>query len=157
MAFTIYIFFNNVWAADPCATLGIAGTYNAAGKNCQVPRVLQTPLITPLLDQNLFARIIVNQGTQINQMGALITNLQNAIAGLTQAVNNLSSVSQALITNNDKWQKVTLDQTISSINEMPSMLAQAKDLQTILAATIKQQLVKDSGFIEALRNESSRQ
>ena len=141
----IFLVASHVWADDPCAAIGIAGTYNRAG-SCDSRSMIYPFEITtiPVPDRELLARLINNQV-------GLRADLKIATDKLTAAVDALAKVSMVLVENNDKWQKATLNQTINAINAMPTKLAEEKALQTVLLAIIKEQLLKDSGFLDAVK------
>lgn len=141
----IFLVASHVWADDPCAAIGIAGTYNQAGfcdwQSVNYPFQITS---TPVPDRELLARLINNQV-------GLRADLKIATDKLTVAVDALAKVSLVLVENNDKWQKATLSQTINAINAMPTKLAEEKSLQTVLLAIIKEQLLKDGGFLDAVK------
>lgn len=144
-----FLLTSNAWADDPCAAIGKPGTYNPGG-TCDHGDVFGKLTQIGIPDRELLARMINNQVTQQNEIAGLRNDLKTATDRLSAAVDALTKVSVALMENNDKWQKATLNQTINSINAMPEKLAEEKLLQAVLVTTIKEQLVKDAGFLDSV-------
>ena len=135
----VIIFGGVIFADDPCKALDLSGTYvdNSGLGNGFCGQ-------TPVRNAELIARVINNQKAETDA-------LQKAIDGLTKAVSALDTTSKNLVTADLKWQKETLDKTIAAVDKIPATLAAQKNLQDVLIAAIKEQLLKDATFLDAVR------
>ena len=130
-------------ADDPCALLGLKEPYRGSVGGGQCGNFGQNP--DGFNDSELLARIINNQKAEI-------VALNSAIDGLTKAVASLESTSKNLVAADQKWQADTLNTTIAAVDKVPATLAAEKSLQDVLVAAIKDKLLKDPAFIEAVKN-----
>jgi hypothetical protein len=150
-----FLLMSSARAADePCdAFYGpeffVSGTLGGCAKKAPPFDVKPVPTET-----NMRARMIINQAKQIAELQSLRAELKLATDKLTEAVNALTKVSTDLVANNNTWQKTTLQETIAAINAMPARLAQEESLQKVLLVTLKEQLEKDTHFVEAVKNAS---
>lgn len=130
-------------ADDPCQVAGIGGRFDVNSNRCvEMPGTNGgTAAISPL---QLLARIIVKQDNEMNE-------LKTAIASLATAVQSLQKISTDLVASDQKWKADSLDKTINAVDKMPATLAAEKTLQAILIAAVKEQLIKDPTFLEAVK------
>jgi hypothetical protein len=153
---------NAVWADDPCKLADILMedhqiqparddiSYNKGLKVCEVKRGGQAPLTYVIDELIVLARIVKATTNTENNVNSLRNEMAAAVNALTRAVEQLTTVSNALKANNDKWQQETLNKTISAIDEMPSKLAKVDELQNVLVNAIKEKLLIDAKFIDAV-------
>jgi hypothetical protein len=135
-----------VFADNPCEAIGVAGTLRPAGgaQECITGPNVANGDGRPIRDLELLARIINNQKAEITAMTA-------AIDKLTKAVEALEATSKSLVANDKKWQADTLNSTIAAVDKVPAKLAADKGLQDVLLAAIKDRLLKDPTFLEAVK------
>ena len=126
---------------DPCAVLGLAGPYDDIGMNAGT---CGAGLKVRISNANLLARIINNQQAEIKA-------LKDGIDALTKAVASLESANKNLAAADQKGQRDTLNSGAAVVDKLPGTVAAEKSLEDILLAALKEKLLKDPGFLEALR------
>ena len=154
LAGLLIFFAGAAYADDPCKAIGVTGRFRTPETGRPVPNqecIEGNPPNgsgRPILELELLARIINNQEKEI-------IALKTVIDDLTKAVTALDTTSKSLVANDKKWRLDTLDSTIAKIDKLPAAIAGQKALQDILMAALKEKLVKDSAFLDALRRTPS--
>ena len=126
---------------DPCAVLGLAGPYDDIGMNAGT---CGSGLKVRVSNANLLARIINNQQAEIKA-------IKDGIDALTKAVASLESANKNLAAADQKGQAETPGSGTAVPDKSPGIVAAEKSLEGMLLAALKDKLLKDPGFLEALK------
>jgi hypothetical protein len=130
-----------LFADDPCAVLGLAGPYDDTGTNAGT---CGSGLKVRISNAHLLARIINNQQAEIKA-------LKDSIDALTKAVASLEPASKNLVAADQKGQADTLKSAVAAVDKLPGTGAAEKSLEDILLAAIREKLLKDPTFLEAVK------
>jgi hypothetical protein len=130
-----------LFADDPCAVLGLAGPYDDIGMNAGT---CGNGLKVRVSNANLLARIINNQQAEIKA-------LKDSIDALTKAMASLESTGKNLVATDPKPQRDTANSIIAPGDKSAGTPAAEQNLQDLLLGAIKEKLLKDPTFLEAVK------
>jgi hypothetical protein len=107
------------------------------------------------IDIRLAAQTITDLRTLIGEIRGLRTEMREYQQKLAQAKAEYDTAIKTTTASQESWQAKALNDTLESVEKIPARLALDKNLREALLASLKDELPKDSDFIETLRQRTT--
>lgn len=143
---------------DPCQVLGIKAPFsdlngsagcigNSGFPNNQYYFAARTDQVSLMLA----ARTITELRSLISEIQGLRAEMRDYKISLTQAKASLDATTKATTESQEAWRKTALQQTLADVERIPARMASDNGLRLALLALLREELPKDSQFIQAVR------
>lgn len=145
---------------DPCKVLAVGGTFSSISgiPGCVVQPQFGFPNGQPSftardqeLNLMLSARMASELRALIGELQGLRKEMYDYKVALAQAKAGFEQASKDATSSQETWRKTALEQTLKDVERIPSRLATDNGLRQALLTMIKEDLPKDSTFLQAVR------